>query len=1206
MKKFLVKKFALLLSVLFITFTFLTSNFYSNQKVFASQSDLLVHFYKPSDWNNPNIYYYGDTLSGPTWPGTTMSVESDGWYNYTIKNASTSRVIFNDGSVKQIPSAGQAGFSVSSEVWYKDGQITTHKPNSTKNEVNIYVEKPDNWNDIWIWYDSDLSTTAWDTTSLKSYPGDMINYRSSWYKKTIQANGKIQFLFNDGTWSKKLQNNGVDFTTDKDIWISKSGAISYEDPLKESTITPTAIKLIASDSINVGESISVNSYITYSDGSEKQEIVNWSISDTSLASLSTSTGISTNITGIKAGKVIITANINNLSLTKEITINDLSSNFIKVFFKSNWSSNKIYYWATVPTITTKSWPGVDMISEGDGWYSYTFNGTTSTNLIFNNGAGSQTGDLTRTSGTWYYYNNSWTDKDPRIDLIAPTITASPQAGKYESSSLNISLSAKDNSDSSPKIYYTTDLTEPTNNSILYTSEIIINKDTTIKAIAIDKSGNVSSVYTLGYSLNNDITAPIVIASPSSGRYLTSQKVKFTITDNKDSNPLLYFTTDGSKPELTEKYLYKGQEIYISEDTKIYTIAIDSSGNKIENYFIYNIGEVKENDFREETIYFVMTTRFYDGDPSNNVHCWDDTTAKNPDSDPAWRGDFKGLTDKLDYIKALGFSAIWVTPPVKNASGYDYHGYHAINHSEIDPRYKTKYDTSAEESYQKFINAAHAKGMKVIQDIVLNHTSNFGEENLFPMFRRLNPTGLNETISTGLSKIENSKLPSNYDTLTPALQYSSRINAMKENSSDTDNIYHHEKSLEWEGYTVQTGQIAGDCVDLNTENPTVSDYLIDSYSKYINMGVDSFRIDTVKHISRLTFNNEFIPKLKAEGGDDFYMFGEVCTRVRDVWNRGIPALSAPFYTWKENKNYAWGDRVTNESSTLKAYNDNLSVSNQPTSINAFLNGNTYKTPDYSMKSGLDVIDFPMHWNFANARDAFRVAVEGDAYYNDATWNVTYVDSHDYAPDTAPENQRFALGQDVWAENLSLMFTFRGIPTLYYGSEIEFQKGKSIDVGPNAPLSQTGRAYFGDYIEGTVETTDFGLYSNASGTMAETLANPLAKHITRLNRIRRAIPALQKGEYSVKDITGDGMAYKRRFTDTESGVDSFVLVTVSGSATFNNIPNGKYVDAVTGEVINVTNGILLANCSGKGNLRVFVLDLPGNPAPGKIGEDTKYMY
>ncbi|MDU0895108.1 MAG: hypothetical protein E7A85_07615, partial [Anaerococcus sp.] len=82
-------------------------------------------------------------------------------------------------------------------------------------------------------------------------------------------------------------------------------------------------------------------------------------------------------------------------------------------------------------------------------------------------------------------------------------------------------------------------------------------------------------------------------------------------------------------------------------------------------------------------------------------------------------------------------------------------------------------------------------MKVIQDIVLNHTSNFGEENLFPMFKRLDPAGLNETASTALSKIENGKLPSNYDSLSPALQYSSRINAMKEDSSDTNHIYHHE-------------------------------------------------------------------------------------------------------------------------------------------------------------------------------------------------------------------------------------------------------------------------------------------------------------------------------------------------------------------------------------------------------------------------------
>ena len=258
----------------------------------------------------------------------------------------------------------------------------------------------------------------------------------------------------------------------------------------------------------------------------------------------------------------------------------------------------------------------------------------------------------------------------------------------------------------------------------------------------------------------------------------------------------------------------------------------------------------------------------------------------------------------------------------------------------------------------------------------------------------------------------------------------------------------------------------------------------------------------------------------------------------------------------------------------------------------------------MRSGMDVIDFPMHWNFNNARDAFSVAVGGDHTYNDATWNVTYVDSHDYAPDGAPENQRFAGTQDTWAENLNLMFTFRGIPTLYYGSEIEFMKGAPIDVGPNAPLSTTGRAYFGDKIQGSVTATDFGQYTGASGEVATTLNHPLAQHVRRLNLIRRAVPALQKGQYSVEGIQGE-MAFKRRFTDTSKGVDSFALVTITGGATFSGIPNGKYVDAITGDVKNVSNGSLSIGATGKGNMRVYVLELPGNPAPGKIGDAGKYL-
>ena len=70
-------------------------------------------------------------------------------------------------------------------------------------------------------------------------------------------------------------------------------------------------------------------------------------------------------------------------------------------------------------------------------------------------------------------------------------------------------------------------------------------------------------------------------------------------------------------------------------------------------------------------------------------------------------------------------------------------------------------------------------------------------------------------------------------------------------------------------------------------------------------------------------------------------------------------------------------------------DNLNVGTQPTSSNHYLNGNSYRTVDYSKKSALNVIDFPMHWNFKNAYDAFNVAKGGDHYYADATWNARLI-------------------------------------------------------------------------------------------------------------------------------------------------------------------------------------------------------------------------
>ena len=640
-----------------------------------------------------------------------------------------------------------------------------------------------------------------------------------------------------------------------------------------------------------------------------------------------------------------------------------------------------------------------------------------------------------------------------------------------------------------------------------------------------------------------------------------------------------------------------------------------------------------NDFRDESIYFVMTTRFYDGDPSNNVQCWDGANANH--GDPCWRGDFKGLIDKLDYIKALGFTAVWVTPIVENASGLDYHGYHARDFSRVDHRYE-----SGDTTFQTLIDEAHARGMKIILDIVLNHTGNFGEEHLCKLFTRdwnANQFHIEECMKPYTTDSVGGKLPTNYNDLPAGQQYDNRLKQMKNTDNqnhDTHNYWHHFGQFNWDDNTRWWAQIAGDCVDLNTENPAVADYLIDCYGTFIKMGVDGFRIDTGGHIARLTFNKVYIPAFQALGeqyrskrlnGADFFMCTEVCARYQgSVTYRNQPALSPYFYTWAENKNYSWNydasywdgvavyestdlSTLANISSCQQMYADNNkeTSSAMPTSSNAVLNGNSYHQPDVSRASGLNVIDFHVHYSFHNIGSVWDLAINGDKYYNDATYNVVYVDSHDYSPGPN-DNIRFNEGTAQWAENLSFMFTFRGIPCLYYGSEVEFKAGKTIDPGGNGSLKDSGRAYYGGYIKGNVTASDFGVASGATGNLAATLSKPLVKHLQRLNRIRQAVPALRKGQYSITGCSSNGgYAFKRRYTD--STTDSYVLVTINGPATFTNVLNGTYTDCITGDVKTVTNGTLTTNsCSGKGNMRVYVLSTSLTPAPGKIGSDGPYLY
>ncbi|MBD5184707.1 MAG: starch-binding protein [Bacteroidales bacterium] len=643
------------------------------------------------------------------------------------------------------------------------------------------------------------------------------------------------------------------------------------------------------------------------------------------------------------------------------------------------------------------------------------------------------------------------------------------------------------------------------------------------------------------------------------------------------------------------------------------------------------------DFRDETIYFAMTTRFYDGDPMNNVLSWDGQADQIKNNDPVWRGDFAGLIEKLDYIKALGFTAIWITPIVQNASGFDYHGYHAMDFSNVDLRYESRKEWGCEKDvkFQDLIEAAHKKGIKIILDIVLQHTGNFGEAKFCKLFDRDQKIWNQADIESCLIPDQEKLGGSSYWSLPnegAKTQYSERFKYLKNTDGqnhDSNNYWHHVgQGWDWDDRTRWWGQIAGDCVDLNTENPAVVDYLVECYGKFIEMGLDGFRIDTTGHISPLTFNAAFIPKFielgekykekrylydekgNMTGVSPFYMFGECCARYSQVIYHGDQALSSCYYTWKSDpalveewKSYTadwWAKQVVNEGAA--PLGNMVTCTKDPgtehNSDNVFMKNGAWHEPDYSEASGFNIIDFPMHYNYNNVNEAVRIAKEGDQYYNDASWNVVYVDSHDYGPGPS-DGTRFSGGTNQWAENLSMMFTFRGIPCIYYGSEVEFQKGVTIDKGPELALMNSGRAYFGEYLKGTVKTEkeQFGTYTEASGNVKETLNGDLSQHIRRLNQIRQAVPALRKGQYTWDGCKANGgWAFKRAYKD------SYALVAVNGGATFSDVPAGIYTDLVTGKTYQGGGTITVDAPSNQGQLRVLVKDWTG----GKVGEDGKFMY
>ena len=215
---------------------------------------------------------------------------------------------------------------------------------------------------------------------------------------------------------------------------------------------------------------------------------------------------------------------------------------------------KIYYTlnGTAPTTSSTLYTGPLTISK---------EGTTTLEFIAVDTAGNISNTVTRTYA---------------IDTTVPTASANPIGGLYNTTE-NVSLSMSE----AGNIYYTTDGSTPTNTSTLYSGPIMVSKNTTLRYIAIDEAGNISSVYTQTYTI--DKTIPTASANVKGGLYNTNKVV--TLTMSEPGN--IYYTLNGTTP--TSKSILYTKPITISSTNTLKYLAIDSANNKSQIYTnIYTI------------------------------------------------------------------------------------------------------------------------------------------------------------------------------------------------------------------------------------------------------------------------------------------------------------------------------------------------------------------------------------------------------------------------------------------------------------------------------------------------------------------------------------------------------------------------------------------------------------------------------------------
>jgi alpha-amylase len=440
------------------------------------------------------------------------------------------------------------------------------------------------------------------------------------------------------------------------------------------------------------------------------------------------------------------------------------------------------------------------------------------------------------------------------------------------------------------------------------------------------------------------------------------------------------------------------------------------------------------DWRDEIIYQLLVDRFGNGDFNND-------DGVDPTGLARYQGgDWQGVIDHLDYLEALGVTALWISPVIRNvdtdANVDGYHGYWAQDFTLTNPHMG---DLA---KLRELVQVAHARGFKVILDIVANHVGQL-------FYYDINGNGFpDETLfGSGGSSSEVERV-TEYD---PDFDRDSRIQArtslgfsgdarirwlflpeihrmppMPIEFQNPNWYYRRGRTVHFDPYVDpldprrncdaqcaldQTlyGDFPGGLKDVNTDRPDVQRAFVDVYTRWIEKAdFDAFRIDTLKHVDH-PFWEYFAPQVRARaqalGKKNFFMFGEAFDGRDDLvgsFTTGRKQVDSAFFFPQK---FAVIDRV------IKFNQEGTSAIENQFRARLQFYGREPKDNGPVGADGTPLTTQQLMVNFLDNHDISRFLYEYSG------------------PDAIP-----ALHQA-----LAFIFTEDGIPCVYYGTEQQFTGG-----------------------------------------------------------------------------------------------------------------------------------------------------------------------